>query len=312
MQDLEILLADGLSTDNTKSEVQRFTKEFAETKVVLIDNPDQAVPYALNKMIALSSGDFIVRIDAHSLYPKNYISTLIGELETRPDAWNVGGCWDTQPGANTKVAKAIVHATSHPFGIGNAAYRLESKATRKVDTVPFGCFRKNVFEKIGLFDEDIIRNQDDEFNARIIQNGGSIYLIPSLKIKYFARANFEKLIKMFYQYGYFKPLVNKKIKSPATVRQFAPPILVLGIILGWLPTLLWTPFIFVYFSGTLLYLLILLTGALLLKDNFVVKWLTFIAFVLIHFSYGYGYLKGIIDFLIFNREKRKKIVNISR
>ncbi|MEX1000591.1 MAG: glycosyltransferase family 2 protein [Crocinitomicaceae bacterium] len=309
---LEILLADGMSNDDTISEINRFIEDNADMDITILKNEMKVVPHGLNDCLKRVKGDVIVRMDAHSVYPKNYVSRLVEVLNKKPDAWNVGGYWDTQPGDETSQAQAIVHATSHKAGIGNAQYRLKGNKILKVDTVPFGCFPKKVFDEIGNFDEDLIRNQDDEFNARIIQNGGKIYLIPDLKIKYFARPTFSKMVKMFFQYGYFKPLVNKKLGSAATLRQFAPPILVLCIALGWLPALLWPAFIFIYIGGIALYLALLLIIALTIKTNFKVKLLSFIAFVIIHFSYGWGYLRGLIDFMLLSKERNKTIIDTSR
>lgn len=311
-ENLEVVVADGMSTDDTTGEIERFQKNHTQLKITLIENPEKVVPFALNKAIGMSEGEVIVRLDAHSVYPANYIERLVKELEARPDAWNVGGCWDTQPGADTDEAKAIVAATSHPVGIGDADYRLKSSEIRKVDTVPFGCFKREVFDKIGLFDEDLVRNQDDEFNARIIENGGSIYLIPDLQIKYYARPTIKKMAKMFFQYGYFKPLVNKKREKPATLRQFAPPILVLGILLGWIPVLFWPPFAWVYGPALWIYIVMLLVVAITMKAQTNSRIHIFICFVVIHFSYGWGYLRGILDFRLRSVEKKGKTVNISR
>ncbi len=311
-ENLEVIISDGLSDDQTKAEVEKFQKSHSELKVQLIDNPHKTVPFALNEAIKMSSGEIIIRMDAHSIYPKNYVSVLENELNQRPDAWNVGGCWDTKPGADTTMAKAIVIATSHKVGIGNAEYRLESTETREVDTVPFGCFRKSVFEKIGDFDEDLTRNQDDEFNGRIIKNGGKIYLIPTLKIEYSARATFSKMAKMFYQYGYFKPLVNKKLKSAATARQFAPLVLVLAVLAGWIPTLFWWPWILIYAAGIVLYLTLLKIAAFQNFKSLGLSIHVYLAFIIIHFSYGWGYLKGIFAFLVFGKEKGNTKVDISR
>ncbi|UKN03304.1 glycosyltransferase family 2 protein [Paracrocinitomix mangrovi] len=309
---IDVVIADGLSDDDTVNEIKRFQSDHPQLNLQLIENPDRIVPPALNKSIELSKGEIVIRLDAHSVYPANYVSRLVEELNKREDAWNVGGCWDTQPGADTKMAKAIVAATSHPAGIGNADYRLKGTDVKSVDTVPFGCFPREVFDKIGLFDTDLVRNQDDEFNARIIENGGKIYLIPELQIKYFARPNFSKMAKMFFQYGYFKPLVNKKRNKPATARQFAPPILVLSILCGWIPALFWTPFIFIYLAGLVLYIFGLLLVALTMSNSKGYKLLVWMAFFIIHFSYGWGYLRGILDFTALGVEKKGKTVNISR
>lgn len=309
---LEVLIGDGESDDNTVEEIARFQSDHPELNIQLINNPHRVVPHALNACLKQAKGDVIVRLDAHSEYPNNYVERLVEVLNTYDDAWNVGGVWDTQAGADTDEARAIVKATSHPVGIGNADYRLENTEIKKVDTVPFGCFRKEVFDKIGDFDEELIRNQDDEFNGRIIKNGGKIYLIPDLKIKYYARSTFDKLGKMFYQYGLFKPLVNKKLGAPATARQFAPLILVLSVLLGWLPAIIWPPFIWLYIFGLFTYVLILLlTASSIAKSTKLVVPLT-LSFIIIHFSYGWGYLRGIFKFLILNKRIEVKTYQTSR
>lgn len=310
---LEVIISDGLSTDNTVGEIKRFTDAHPELNVVLIENPQKTVPFALNECLKIAIGEVIVRMDAHSIYPVNYVSRLVLELERLPLAWNVGGCWDTQPGSDSNMAKAIVKATSHKVGIGNADYRLISSEIKEVDTVPFGCFPKSVFDKIGNFDEDLTRNQDDEFNGRIIKNGGKIYLIPDLKIKYFARSTFSKMAKMFFQYGFFKPLVNKKLKAPATSRQFAPLLLVLGILFGWIPGLIWFDWMFIYSAAILLYILLLKIAAFSRFETLSVTFYSFFAFFIIHFSYGWGYLRGIISFYILSKEKKSDSrIDISR
>jgi len=215
-------------------------------------------------------------------------------------------------------ARAIAYATSHPFGIGNAQYRISNeKEPYEVDTVPFGCYKKKVFEKIGLYDTDLTRNQDDELNARLIQNGGKIYLIPNLKIKYFARDKFSKMFKMFYQYGLFKPLVNLKLKQPATIRQFVPLLFVLFLIFGGILSFISLRFFYLYLLGLCVYLginiLVSLKIATEKKDLRLFPYLVY-SFFLIHLSYGLGYLKGILDFVILKKHKKVDLskANISR
>ncbi|MFT5878116.1 MAG: glycosyltransferase involved in cell wall biosynthesis, partial [Dokdonia sp.] len=217
---LEVIIADGDSDDNTPKLIQGVIEKFPN--VILINNPERVVPFALNYAINKATGDFIIRMDSHSIYPENYISTLVKESENLK-ADNVGARVVTHPANNGLVATGIAAAISHPLGVGNSSFRLKGKESQEVDTVPFGCFPSTLFKKIGLFDTDLIRNQDDEFNGRIIKNGGKIFLVPNLEIEYYARGTISKLMKMFYQYGLFKPLVNSKLGSAATLRQFAPP-----------------------------------------------------------------------------------------
>ena len=204
------------------------------------------------------------------------------------------------PVKNTSLCKAIAVGVSHKFGIGNSLHKVGVKDITETDTVPFGCFRKDIFDRIGEFDEELIRNQDDEFNARIIKNGGKIYLIPDLVIDYYARDSIYKVSKMFYQYGLFKPLVNKKLGFPATLRQFFPLLFVVGLILGGLLSLFLLSVRYIYVVVLLLYLLISLSFSLIesLKHKdwrllFFLPWI----FLVIHISYGWGYLHGIYKIL---------------
>lgn len=315
LEKMEILIIDGMSDDTTREIVGKYEKKYPQIK--LIDNPQKTVPYAMNYGIEEAKGEVIVRLDAHSIYPSDYIEKLVYWLE-KLDVDNVGGVWDTTPANDSLEAKAIALATSHPFGIGNAQYRISNKKEPyEVDTVPFGCYKKEVFEKIGLFDTDLTRNQDDELNARLIQNGGKIFLIPDLKIKYFARDKFSKMFKMFYQYGYFKPLVNLKLRQPATVRQFVPLLFVLFLIFGILLSFLSKIFFYLFIAGIFIYF-----GADCLvsfkiakrENNFKLFPYLVLSFFLIHFSYGIGYLKGIMDFVILKKYRKKDLskVDISR
>ena len=215
----EVFVIDGKSNDKTAEIIKGYSEK--HSFIHYLENPQKIVPFALNKAIKQSSGEIIIRMDAHAVYPNNYVSKLVEGLADYK-CENVGGVWITKPGNDSVKAKAIALATSHPFGIGNAYYRLPNQKPKEVDTVPFGCYSRNVFDKIGYFDEELTRNQDDEFNARLIKNGGKIYLLPEIQIIYFAREKLRKISKMFYQYGLYKPLVNLKIGKPATLRQFAP------------------------------------------------------------------------------------------
>ncbi len=308
LDDLEILIVDGISDDKTREIVKEFENKYSQIK--LIDNPEQTVPYAMNYGIKESKGEIIVRLDAHSIYPSNYISKLVYWLE-KLDADNVGGVWDTMPANDSLEAKTVAYSTSNSFGIGNAQYRISEKDDPyEVDTVPFGCYKADVFEKIGDFDTDLTRNQDDEFNARLIQNGGKIFLIPDLKIKYFARENFAKMFKMFYQYGYFKPLVNLKLKTPATIRQFVPPLFVLFIVLGTILSFFSPLFLVLFIFGMGFYFTVnTLVSYKITKEKKELKLFPYLvkSFFMIHFSYGIGYLKGILDFTILNKHTKENL-----
>lgn len=305
---IEIFIVDGRSNDKTRKIVAEYEEKHSFIR--LLDNEDRIVPPALNLGIKESKGDVILRIDGHCIYPSNYISLLVEKL-FELDADNVGAVWNTLPVNETTKSLAISIGVSHKFGIGDSLHKTGVKEVTQTDTVPYGCFKRSVFDKIGLFDNDLIRNQDDEFNGRIINNGGRIFLIPSLIIDYYARENWTKMSKMFYQYGLFKPLVNKKLGKPATIRQFFPMLFILGLVFGAILSS-FSPIFSIVYS-----LVLVLYGALCLffgikesmkHKNIKLLILLPITFFIIHMSYGFGYLRGIVKLLL----GKKIIVGSSR
>lgn len=296
--DLEILLVDGMSKDRTREIISEYSVEYSFLR--LVDNPQQTVPFAMNNGIMNAKGDIILRLDAHAEYPSNYFSVLVKKLEELEGAENVGGVCVTLPCNDTVVATAIAECLSNKFGMGNSYFRVGAKEVMSVDTVPFGCFRKLLFDKIGLYDTDMIRNQDDELNGRIIKSGGKIFLLPEVEIKYFARDKISKVRKMFYQYGLYKPLGNKKLGAPATIRQFFPLLFVIGLAFGLILCLLFPVLWPFYITIIILHLLIgVFEGIKSAKKSG--KWgCVFIMpyiFLNMHISYGIGYLRGLYNLL---------------
>lgn len=314
--DLEIIFIDGMSTDLTRKYINDFKKEFSN--VYLVDNPYKTVPFALNIGIKNAKGDIIIRLDAHAEYPSNYVSSLVYYLE-KLNADNVGASAITVPADNKPVARAITISMSSIFGVGNATFRLENSTKKEfieVDTVPFGCYRRDVFDKIGLFDEQLTRNQDNEFNERLRTAGGKIYLIPSLKIKYYARENYKKLYKMFFQYGYFGPLVDIKLKKPTQLRRYIPTVFVLSLVFPLLLSPLFFPFFYLWIFIISLYFVASASFATFecskRKEIFLIPYVMWAYFVS-HISYGLGYLKGVFDFMILKKHLQSKVdVELSR
>jgi hypothetical protein len=222
------------------------------------------------------------------------------------NADNVGGMLITVPADPSMKSTAIAKVLSSPFGVGNAYFRIGSKDVKKVDTVTFGCYRRSVFDRIGLFDEELLRNQDDEFNARLIHNGGSIYLIPEVKIRYYTRSSVKGLWRMYFQYGLFKPLVNIKLKRPATIRQFFPPAFVLFLILTMAGSFFTSWMLLGLLAGFGIYLLTDLFFTILIAmeagNSLLCLFLPWL-FLILHLSYGSGYLAGIIKFVLFKGKK---------
>lgn len=303
----EVFFIDGQSADQTASLIKNHISHHENH--YYLENTRHYVPFALNLGIEKSSGAIIVRMDAHCRYPVNYISELVKNLKLH-NADNVGGIWITKPANSTLQARAIAIAQTSPFGIGNAQYRLGADTLKQVDTVPFGCYRKSIFDKLGLFDEELLRNQDDEFNGRITKHGGKILLIPNLEITYFARATLLKTWKTFYQYGLFKPLVNRKLGEPTTLRQFIPPLFVIYLFL----TLICLVFalntglfllvgVALYFAVSLFFSIWSSIRNKSIGLTLLLPWMFFV----IHFSYGWGYLSGIIRFWLIKTNKSNSI-----
>lgn len=298
--DMEILFVDGLSTDNTRNIVNEYSNKYKFIK--LLDNPHKVVPYAMNIGINNSKGNIIIRLDAHVIYPNNYFTELISKLKYY-DADNVGCCCETLPINDSTTAIAIAETLSSPFGVGNSMFRIGVTHDVEVDTVPFGCYKRSTFDKIGMYDLDLTRNQDDELNARLIAHGGKIMLLSSISVKYFARDTFKKLFKMYYQYGLYKPLVNKKIGKPTTLRQLIPLCFVLGLVIGFILSCIFEIVSVVYL--TILFLYILIGIIIGIKKAIKYKRLELIlsmpySFFIVHCGYGIGYIVGLYKTL-FNK-----------
>jgi glycosyltransferase involved in cell wall biosynthesis len=293
---LEILVADGQSEDGTREIVAEYAARYS--CITVIENPKRNTPAALNAAIRLASGSIIVRMDAHVLYPPDYISRLVSALE-ETGADNVGGVLETVPADGSAAARAIAIGLSHRFGVGNSYFRTGTRGRREVDTVPFGCYRREVFERIGLFDEELIRNQDDELNFRLIRHGGRVLLTPDVSCRYFARRSFRHLSRMYYQYGYFKPLVARKVGRVMTVRQLVPSILLIALVnsaaLSFAVPGAGAAFacIAALYGGAVLVCSALAAGG----DMRCGAALTAV-FPILHFSYGLGFLRGIWDHLL--------------
>lgn len=296
-KDVEVLFVDGMSNDHTREIVQYYIHQYPHIR--LVDNPHRTVPYAMNIGIKEAKGDIIIRVDAHAQYPTNYFSALVNGLH-KYNADNVGAQCRTLPSNNSASAIAIAESLSSAFGVGNSMFRIGINHDVETDTVPFGCFKKEIFEKVGLYDTELIRNQDDELNARIIKHGGKIVLLADIIFDYYARDSYAKLYKMYYQYGLYKPLVNKKLGNPATLRQFIPPLFVIGIVLGGILSVLVPYFYIPYIAILLLYLITGTTigvGKAKKHNRFSLICLMPITYAILHIAYGIGYIHGILKIL---------------
>lgn len=287
-----MLVADGRSDDGTRDLVLEYAKR--RPVVRLLDNPKRIVPTGLNIAIRASRGDLVIRLDAHVEYTKTYISQLVDALE-RTGADSVGGRIITRPANQSPTARAIALALSHRFGVGNAYFRIGTPEPRWVDTAGFTIYRRDVFERIGLFDEEMARNQDGEFNFRLIKNGGRILLLPDAIAYYYARSSLRQLARMLYQYGYFKALTAKKVRRIMTARQLAPAAFVASLV-GSALLSLWNPKAAVV-GGAIaaVYVAVALgsAAAVLRREGLRGAATLAVAFLLMHVTYGVGYLQSI-------------------
>lgn len=291
-EDLEVLVVDGQSTDGTRERIAEYTAQ--DPRIRLLDNPRRVVPTALNIGIAAARGDVIIRMDAHVVYPPEYIPRLVAAL-AESGADNVGGCMVTLPADGTAIAQAIAIGLGHPFGVGNSRFRIGSKKPRLVDTVPFGCFPRDVFRRVGVFDEAMVRNQDDEFNNRIIKNGGRVLLLPDIVCYYYARGSFRQVARMFYQYGAFKPLAARKAGRIMTLRQLVPAAFLIGLAGSAALGFLWPPAWWLAAGIAATYAAAVLACAVRVAGSHGRRCALALTavFPVIHFSYGAGFLRGL-------------------
>ena len=228
LDELEVIIADGNSTDGTRERISDFQVEHKDLRLSIVDNVSRSIPAGLNLALNAANGEYVVRLDAHCVPQADYIRKCVAALNDER-GWNVGGVWDIQPGAEAWVAEAIAIAASHPLGVGDAFYRFADRA-REVDTVPFGAFRRDLIEKIGGFDEKLRSNEDYEFNTRIRLAGGKVWLDPSIRSIYFARPTLSELARQYARYGYWKARMLRRYARTIRLRQALPPLFVLSLI----------------------------------------------------------------------------------
>jgi GT2 family glycosyltransferase len=286
-----------MSEDGTGRILERYADRHPEIRV--LENRRRITPAALNTAIRAATGEIIVRMDAHVVYPCEYLPRLVEALQTS-DADNVGGIIVTLPADGTAVARAIAIGLSHPFGVGNAYFRIGVGAPRWVDSVPFGCFRREVFERIGLFDEELVRNQDDEFNLRLIKHGGRILLLPDVVSYYFARRGLRDVARMYYQYGYFKPLVAKKLDRLMNLRQLVPALFLISLAVSaalatWFPA---ARVAAAAIAGTYVATVLGVAASAVRRSGWRCALALAAVFPTVHLSYGFGSLHGVLHHVL--------------
>ncbi|RJQ45361.1 MAG: glycosyltransferase family 2 protein [Gaiellales bacterium] len=285
---LEIFVVDGLSSDRSREIVSRFAR--GTPPVTLLDNPARVTPNALNTGILHSKGGVVVILGSHSYVEPDFVRRNVEALaQTGADC--VGGRIETI--SDSATGRVISLAMSSPFGVGGARFRTSDKPGY-VDTVAFGAYRREVFDRIGLFDEELVKNQDDEFNFRLTRSGGRIYLDPSIRSSYWSRTTLRSLWKQYYQYGRWKTRIFKKHGRLPSGRHIAPALaltvfaasVLAGLVhrdAAWLPLSLLAAYLAVSLAVTLK----------AVTRNGAACFMLPLAFATLHLSYALGFIRGL-------------------
>jgi glycosyltransferase involved in cell wall biosynthesis len=290
---IEVIVADGMSGDDTRAVVAGYARNHPGIR--LIDNPGQIVPTGLNLAIAQARGSIIVRVDGHCEIAGDYVRLCV-EYLTREDIAGVGGPMETI--GETPAARAIALAMSSAFGVGGSAFRTIRDRRMYVETVAFPGYKRDQIEAAGPFDEEMVRNQDDEYNYRLRKMGGKILMAPEIRSRYYSRTSYKKLWRQYFQYGYYKVRVLQKLPHQMRLQQFAPAALLAALgfsaILGWFLRVGW-----VLLGLTLgLYVLANLAASFFTARSGGMEyfWRLPLIFAILHFSYGTGFIAGLVKY----------------
>ena len=292
---MEWIFVDGCSSDKTVKIVEKYI-EIYPGMISILENKNKTVPYAMNLGIKNACGKYIVRLDAHADYNKDYISKCVYYLDTT-DADNVGGIAITK--SKGFAGNAIAMMLSSKFGVGNSQFRING-VSGYVDTVPFGAFRKEVFEKWGGYDIRLTRNQDNEMNYRIRKNGGKIYLSDDIKFSYYCRDSISGIVDMAIKNGMWNIITMKLCPGSMGVRHFIPFLFLMSLIFLPLFSLFSSIFLYLLFAELILYFVLDILFSIKASSEIKYLPLVILLFPIFHITYGYGSLKGL--FKIFSKE----------
>lgn len=304
----EVIVADGMSDDGTRDILNRLAHEDSRLRVV--DNPHRIIPTGLNLAIHVAQGRIIIRMDAHTRYAPDYLLQCLAVLhETGAD--NVGGPARTE--SIGYIQSAISAAYHSPFAVGGSRFH-NTGYEGHVDTVTYGCWRREIFDRIGLFDEELVVNEDDEFNLRLLRAGGKIWQSPRIKSWYRPRQSLGTLFRQYMQYGYWKVRILQKHKKPASVRHLIPGCFLFLLVL--LPLLyLWWPLAGWGWLGLVGMYSLCITLASLINARGR-RWTLLpvlpLVFACYHLAYGYGFLRGMWDFVILRRGPSRVYTELTR
>jgi glycosyltransferase involved in cell wall biosynthesis len=290
---LEVIVADGLSTDGTREIVRSLQSVYQNLK--LIDNPGRIVSTGFNLALREAGGDLLVLIGGHCVIAADYVSQCVSHLANHKCDC-VGGVLETV--GETFSARAIAAVMSSRFGVGGSTFRVGVKETAFTDTAVFAAYKREIVEVTGEFDEELVRNQDDEYNYRLRKLGGSIMVSPAIRSRYYSRATLPTLWKQYFQYGYWKVRILQKHPRQMRPRQFVPALFVIALILLGLAAFFGAASKIILLATLFVYLVANLGASAFAAKR--VGWrfwpLISIAFTVIHFAYGSGFLIGLVRF----------------
>jgi glycosyltransferase involved in cell wall biosynthesis len=307
-QQLEVIVADGMSDDGTRSVLEAIARDHPELRV--IDNPAQIASTGLNAAIGVAKGQVIVRMDAHTDYAPDYVCQSLAVLEEScADA--VGGPWVGR--GIHPVARAVAAVFRSPFCAGTARGHDPTYAG-PIDTVYLGCWRREIFDRLGLFDEELARNEDDEFSLRIIRSGGTIFQSPRIRSWYTPRGSLKALLHQYAQYGYWKVRVIQKHRLPASPRHLVPAFsillfAVLSIASAWSASARRAAMALAaaYIVGN-----VLASADTARRSEWKLWPLMPVVFACYHIGYAAGFLHGVWDFAILRRQPRRAYTALTR
>lgn len=292
---LEVLIVDGMSTDDTRAIVQQLAAQHPHVQVRLIDNPGKIVPTGFNAALAQARGDVIVRVDGHCEIAPDYVSRCVAHL-FEDGADGVGGPIETI--GTSPLSETIALAMGSSFGVGGSAFRTVKDRAMVVDTIAFPAYTRAAVEMAGPLDEELVRNQDDEYNYRLRKLGFKLLLAPDVRSKYYSRGSLRSLWRQYYQYGFYKVRVLQKHPRQMRLRQFVPPVFVATILGGALLSpcgkivrRLWGLAASAYAAANLL-----ASWRIARKAGYEHLWRLPVVFSILHFGYGLGFLHGLIHF----------------
>lgn len=289
---MEWLFVDGMSTDKTKEILNAYSNRFPKL-IKIIDNPNKTVPYAMNIGINYSKGKYIIRLDAHADYSYDYISKCVYYLNIT-DADNVGGITITK--SRGFVGNVIAKMLSCKFGVGNSEFRTNGKSGY-TDTVPFGAFRKEVFKKLGGYDERLTRNQDNEMNYRIRKNGGKIYLSSDIRSSYYCRDSLKGIVDMAIKNGKWNVITMKLCPGSMSARHFIPLMFLLSLILLPLLGYQFNILLKLFLIEIILYFMLDIIFSFNQSNKISEFFLLIVLFPIFHITYGIGSILGLLNLL---------------